>query len=151
MKTPGQRIQHLRKEIFKVTQEVMGSYAGVSKAAVSSWEREMSEPERDALQNLKNRKNINPDWITSGIEPVFLDNAYGLVVMEQAHQYRPSDKAMEIAWAAEALPGSVQKHLLELIRSMKAISLTASPSVDLEGIQEEEHPAKPGQKNSKAG
>lgn len=46
--------------------------AGRSKAAVSQWERGLSEPDKVSLHRLKQKGKVNPDWITYGTEPMLL-------------------------------------------------------------------------------
>lgn len=64
------RIKQVRKRL-ELTQEAFGKLAEVSKAAVSYWESGQTKPERDALLNLKRKRGISPEWITSGKGEMF--------------------------------------------------------------------------------
>lgn len=65
MDSVASRINRLRKHLG-LTQEALGRAAGVSKAAVSQWERGLTEPERDALLSLQRTTKINPEWVANG-------------------------------------------------------------------------------------
>lgn len=65
MATTSERIK-LARTTLGLTQEEFGKLAGVSKQAVSQWERGLTLPERDALLSLRRRKGISPEWITNG-------------------------------------------------------------------------------------
>lgn len=66
----GERIKLARQKL-ELTQEAFGKLAGVSKAAVSYWENGRTKPERDALLNLKHKRGISPEWVTSGKGEMF--------------------------------------------------------------------------------
>lgn len=66
----------MRKKLA-LSQEKFGALAEVSKSAVSQWESEQTTPERDALFALQKNAGINPEWITSGLEPMFSDGRMG--------------------------------------------------------------------------
>lgn len=66
----AERIKHVR-DLLKLSQEQFGKLAGVSKSAVSQWERAQTTPERDALFALQKNARVNPKWITDGIDPIF--------------------------------------------------------------------------------
>ncbi|MDP1905040.1 MAG: helix-turn-helix transcriptional regulator [Pseudomonadota bacterium] len=65
MEDLSDRIKKLRKEL-RLTQEGLGAAAGVTKQAVSQWERGLTAPERDALSRLQKSNRVNPDWVSSG-------------------------------------------------------------------------------------
>ena len=65
MKTVADRIRELRRRL-QLTQEGLGKFAGVSKSAVSQWERGITEPERDALLAMQRSRGINPEWVAHG-------------------------------------------------------------------------------------
>lgn len=75
MKAVADRIKALRRALG-VTQEALGKLAGVTKSAVSQWERGICKPERDALLALKRARNINPEWIAGEREPMILDERF---------------------------------------------------------------------------
>lgn len=75
MKAVSDRIKTLRRTLG-VTQEALGKLAGVTKSAVSQWERGICEPDRDALLALKRVRNINPEWIASESGPMILDERF---------------------------------------------------------------------------
>lgn len=69
MDTISCRIKQLRKH-FRMNQAQLGALAGRSKAAVSQWERGLTEPDKASLHALKRKGRVNPDWITYGAEPM---------------------------------------------------------------------------------
>lgn len=75
MKAVADRIKALRRTLG-VTQEALGKLAGVTKSAVSQWERGICEPDRHALHALKRARNINPEWIASENQPMILDERF---------------------------------------------------------------------------
>ena len=70
METVADRVKALRNELG-VTQEGLGKLAGVSKSAVSQWERGLTEPEWEALRELQRAKNVNPSWVSHGDGEMF--------------------------------------------------------------------------------
>lgn len=66
------RVRAARKAL-NLNQEDFGKCAGVTKQAVSAWERDINEPERDALLTLEGSTHIDPRWIASGEGLMFLD------------------------------------------------------------------------------
>ena len=71
----GERIKQLR-ERFGLTQAELGKLAGVSKSAVSQWERGLTTPERDALMALKRTRMVSPEWVTHGKGDMLDENSY---------------------------------------------------------------------------
>lgn len=69
--SPAERILALRKRL-NLTQGQFGKLAGVSKQAVSNWERGETTPDRDAIRSLRLEAGIDPDWLREGRGPVFL-------------------------------------------------------------------------------
>ena len=69
MNDVSDRIRILRKELG-LTQHELGKAAGVTKSAVSQWEKGSSIPGRDALLSLQNTFRINPDWVITGQGPM---------------------------------------------------------------------------------
>lgn len=70
--TSGERVKDLRKSL-KLTQTEFGLLAGVSKQAVYQWEKDVNQPDREALRNLQKNKKINPEYLLDGVEPPFLE------------------------------------------------------------------------------
>ncbi|MCK7461162.1 MAG: helix-turn-helix domain-containing protein [Sphingobacterium sp.] len=71
MNTIADRIKRLRKHLG-VTQEKLGEFAGITKSAVSQWERGITEPQWEALLTLQRTKRVNPEWVQHGVEPMIL-------------------------------------------------------------------------------
>ena len=71
MSDTTKRIKMLRKSLG-FTQEQLGKAAGVSKAAVSQWERGITKPERDSLLEMQHKLKVNPVWITENRGEMFL-------------------------------------------------------------------------------
>jgi SOS-response transcriptional repressor LexA len=66
MKTPGERIRHIREEL-ELSQEAFGRHMGVSKAAVSQWENGDIKNLRPAnLFALQNFTGYSAEWIATG-------------------------------------------------------------------------------------
>lgn len=108
----GDRVKQARA-FLKMTQEAFGKVAGVSKAAVSQWENGITTPQRDALLNLYRKRNISPEWITSGrgemlgTEPA---DAPGALTVDQAEI---------LALWAQLMPAE-QTEILDKIRERAA-------------------------------
>jgi len=70
MSTLAARVKTLRKHL-KLTQTALGQCAGgISKQAVSQWERGITEPQWEALHELERTCGVNPDWLLHGTEPM---------------------------------------------------------------------------------
>src|SRR5579871_4382524 len=66
MKTPGDRIRHIREEL-ELSQEGFGRHMGVSKAAVSQWENGDTKNLRPAnLFAIQNLSGYSAEWIATG-------------------------------------------------------------------------------------
>jgi transcriptional regulator with XRE-family HTH domain len=72
METIADRLRALRAH-FGVSQSQIGVWAGgLSKSAVSQWERGLSTPERDALNALRKSRDVNQDWVMNGDGEMFI-------------------------------------------------------------------------------
>ncbi len=72
MKTPGDRIRHIREEL-ELSQEAFGRHMGVSKAAVSQWENGDIKNLRPAnLFAVQNFTGYSAEWIATGAGPARL-------------------------------------------------------------------------------
>jgi transcriptional regulator with XRE-family HTH domain len=71
MSTVGNRIKQIRTRLG-LKQQALGALAGVSKSAVSQWEREITTPDGDSLLSLHKKKGINPDWVLYGTGEMFV-------------------------------------------------------------------------------
>ncbi len=104
------RIKSLRKTLG-LSQEAFGKLAGVSKSAVSQWERGTTLPERDALMSLQRKRRVSQTWVISGKGDMFLSAATG---------YEPGvalpDDLLSIVTEWETLPENIRKHHLALIK-----------------------------------
>lgn len=70
MDTVADRVKHLRKQL-KLTQTALGQHAGgISKQAVSQWERGITEPQWEALNALQRACGVNPYWLLHGTAPM---------------------------------------------------------------------------------
>jgi SOS-response transcriptional repressor LexA len=66
MKTPGDRIRHIREEL-ELSQEAFGRHMSVSKAAVSQWENGDTKNLRPAnLFAIQNFTGYSAEWIATG-------------------------------------------------------------------------------------
>lgn len=61
----GERIKQVRAHLG-LSQAELGALAGVSKSAVSQWERGLTLPERDALMALQRARMISAEWVMHG-------------------------------------------------------------------------------------
>ena len=69
MNEVADRIRLIRKTL-NLTQQELGKAAGVTKSAVSQWERGSTAPERNALLALLRAYGISPDWVITGQGPM---------------------------------------------------------------------------------
>ena len=75
MNTVAARVKALRQH-FQLTQEELGQCAGgISKQAVSQWERAITEPQWEALNALQRSRQVNPHWLLKGTAPMLLTEA----------------------------------------------------------------------------
>lgn len=65
----GGRLTQLRLR-YNLNQSQLGQLCGVTKAAVSQWEKEISIPEISKLIILRSRLSFSLDWLLSGEEEV---------------------------------------------------------------------------------
>ena len=69
MKTPGDRLRHIREEL-ELSQEAFGRHMSVSKAAVSQWENGDTKNLRPAnLFAVQNFTGYSAEWIATGAGP----------------------------------------------------------------------------------
>ncbi len=77
MNTVAERVKFLRQHL-KLTQEALGQCAGgISKQAVSQWERGITEPQWEALNALQRTRQVNPQWLLKGTAPMLLSEEAG--------------------------------------------------------------------------
>ncbi|WP_240906089.1 helix-turn-helix domain-containing protein, partial [Thiorhodococcus mannitoliphagus] len=70
MDTVADRVKILRKQL-KLTQTALGQCAGgISKQAISQWERGITEPQWEALNALQRNCSVNPYWLLHGTAPM---------------------------------------------------------------------------------
>ncbi|KXX64037.1 XRE family transcriptional regulator [Marichromatium gracile] len=69
--TIADRVKALRHRL-NLTQHALGQLAGVSKQAVSQWERALTEPHWEALLALQASRGVNPRWLLHGEGPMLL-------------------------------------------------------------------------------
>ena len=67
----GQRIQLLRSTLGYTQTQLGKAAGGVSKSAVSQWERDLTEPDKDALLSMEKTENISPRWVIEGKGEMF--------------------------------------------------------------------------------
>jgi len=96
----SERIKTLRNKLG-IKQPELGRLAGVSKAAVSQWERGLAEPQRDALLELQRKRSVNPLWVARGEGRMFLQAG-----IDDRH------RAPLISWSAVgSWPGVIEDQL----------------------------------------
>lgn len=77
MNTVADRVKFLRQHL-QLTQEALGQCAGgISKQAVSQWERALTEPQWEALNALQRTRQVNPQWLLKGTAPMLLSEEAG--------------------------------------------------------------------------
>lgn len=65
MKTLGQRVRELRKEL-KLTQKALGKSVGVSSVSVTQWESDINRPRGENLYALTKALKCEPSWLLHG-------------------------------------------------------------------------------------
>jgi transcriptional regulator with XRE-family HTH domain len=73
--TINERIRQLRKDILKLTQEEFARKLRVSTSNVGNLETNRINLTGRTIADICREWSINEQWLTSGKEPVFLDNA----------------------------------------------------------------------------
>ena len=66
MKTLGQRVRELRKEL-KLTQKALGKSVGVSSVSVTQWESDINLPRGENLYALTKALKCEPSWLLHGV------------------------------------------------------------------------------------
>ena len=149
MKTIGDRIQYLMDTLAqdepdgRMTLEKLGKYAGVSKAAVGQWRQDASIPQFDALQNLKKRKGVNPDWVRTGTGDMFITN--GDMVSEEQAAYHPFLSLYE-----DLTPESKQA-IVQMMQLLPKKENTAEITLNAEDFQTSPEQKGPATQQEKAG
>ncbi|NKN33965.1 XRE family transcriptional regulator [Marichromatium bheemlicum] len=82
------RVKELRKTLG-LTQQALGALAGVSKQAVSQWERDLTEPQWEALHALRASQGVNPRWLLHGEAPMLFEAEPSPQVSARSLQLHP--------------------------------------------------------------
>jgi len=112
----AKRIKQLRTEL-QLTQHDFGRDAGVSKQAVSQWERDLTTPERNALLSLRKKHHINARWIIYGEPPQRLSIA--TQINEPAAAYQTDSLTDEQKTLIKLFSSLTQTQKTELLQSLK--------------------------------
>lgn len=126
MDTTAERIKHARQSLG-LSQAQFGALAGVTKSAVSQWERFETEPQRDALLALQRKKRLNPDWLAYGRGAMLLPS--GAVAVDVDGDAL-SPEIIRIAKALRDLPEWQLVLTKELIEKLRLIKLTPFASFE---------------------
>lgn len=108
----GERIKQIRAELGLSQAELGEMAGGVSKSAVSQWERGLTSPERDALMALRRKRGISPDWIIHGKGEMFEPVRH------------PTDDEAELLTAWGELLESERARMLAEIKDLASHNLT---------------------------
>jgi len=109
------RIKHLRTHL-RFTQTELGKAAGVSKAAVSQWERGLSKPERDALLSLEESIGVNPQWINIGKGGVFSHELFSEDTIQESKGDYKNVRLIELKSIFVNLSVDAQSQILSLAK-----------------------------------
>lgn len=112
----GDRIKQLRKALG-LTQEELGRIAGISKAAVSAWERERSKPDTDSLLALERKKRVNIEWVRTGKGEMLHTPEAVRRVREQRESYGNAE-VMKVAELYERLNEEQRQAVMALLKVM---------------------------------
>ena len=123
MKDIADRVKQLRNELG-LNQEELGRLAGVTKSAVSQWERGLTQPQRDALMALQSRKRINPDWVIHGKGSPFIDVVEGKMHARLPPPSIPLGLHAIVKTDTNTLPPELKQHIDEIIRLWAAGKLS---------------------------
>jgi len=69
MKTIGQKIEFLREE-KKINQDALSKIIGVSSAAISKWEQDVSKPKAESVIKLSEYFSVNLETLTKHDKPI---------------------------------------------------------------------------------
>ncbi len=72
LETVADRIKEIRKK-FNLSQEDLAKAAGVTKSAVSQWERGLTAPDRDALLGIEAFYRVRSEWVIHGRGPMLME------------------------------------------------------------------------------
>ncbi len=128
----------MRKVLLDVNQVEFGRFAGVTKQAVSNWERGVSVPDRHALRALARSKRISADWLTDGIGEPFLPSG----IFETADMYNIDPSAQvrnelpliswteALSWDAARMSEAADRTLVRASRPFSSGSFALSVTGD---------------------
>lgn len=117
MDTVGSRIKRLRN-ITKTTQTELGKYCGVSGVAVGFWERDVNQPNGDALIKLAQFFNTTEPYILYGIPSKHADKV--ITTMQKI----PVISYVKAGKFTESIPDEIYDDALEYLET----SIKTSPS-----------------------
>lgn len=102
----SERIKQARSKLGLSQTEFGRAAGGVSKAAVSQWERGLTTPERDALMALQRDKALSPEWIMNGHGDMFVA--------------RKTEPVTEFEWTYNHVSDEGKKFLMSAIAAAKS-------------------------------
>lgn len=114
----GDRITELREEA-KLTQEELADKIGITRAALSHYEKNRREPDYETLKKIADYFNVSTDWLLgrSPLRNLFFDNSN-----IESIEIRKSRKAEEISMEKMEEIGkqiaNIERTLAELKRSL---------------------------------
>lgn len=67
MKTIGERIKYIRKDVYKLTLDRFGEKIGISNAAVSALETGKNNPSEQTVRMICREFRVNEEWLRNGL------------------------------------------------------------------------------------
>lgn len=71
MKTIGERIRHLRKDILCISQKEFGDVIGLKPNSISCIETGTNAPTEQNIKSICREFKVRYQWLTEGIEPMY--------------------------------------------------------------------------------
>ena len=71
-----ERLVHLRKEVFKLTQEEFAKKIGYTRSAISAWEIGRNEPSNDDIVKLADFFGVSTDYLLGKTNESIINNNY---------------------------------------------------------------------------
>lgn len=125
MKTIGERIKYIRKDVYKLTLDRFGEKIGISNAAVSALETGKNNPSEQTVRMICREFRVNEEWLRNGIGAPIAPKSRDEEIADFAGQILDSGSAFQRAFVsvlARTTPEEwaiFEKKLTELIDELK--------------------------------
>lgn len=121
METIGNRIYNLRKKL-DLSMEKFGNKLGISKSAISAFEKDLSNPSNQTIKLICREFNVDYFWLTEGTGEMFT-HFEDIIIEQVTEQYNldKTEKAIVLAYleASKETRAEIKNYILELADRIK--------------------------------